>query len=257
MADNFIYPIDDIEKVQLFSVAKSNELIYRSLYDLSLMEQRILLCMISTIDSRPVELRENVDERLVYEFDVDTFCNLFNIKKRGSLQLIAAAAKGLRDHSFWRENANGKLETIAWADKAFVDKEKGVITLIFSDDVKPYLLNLSANFTHYELYRVLRFKSKHTLIIYDLIKAACGINHNLPGTYKVTVDELQKRVGVKRDKNGNAVYQYTDFYNLKARIIEPTIAEINKFTDLAVTVEYIKKGRSVTTILFKYAKNKY
>lgn len=249
---------EEVSRVQRFSVAKSNEFIYRSLYDLSLMEQRILLCMISTIDSRPSDLKFDSNEQLLYEFNIDTFCNLFNIKKRGALKLISEAAKGLRDHSFWMENEDGKYETMAWADKAWVDTKKGVITLLFSPDVKPFLMNLDKNFTHYELYRVLKFKSKHSIIVYDLIKASCGKSYGKKGCYQITVEDFKKHVSIRvNKKTQKPVYQNTDFSDLRVRVLEPAIEEINKYTDLTVEVEYIKKGKSVVMISFTYTKSDF
>ncbi len=45
--------------------------------------------------------------------------------------------------------------------------------------------------------------------------------------------------------------QYERFYNLKVRIINPAIEEINNSTNLFVTWETTKKGRKITGLTFK------
>ena len=64
-----IIPAAEAEDMQRYIVAKSNQFILHSRYDLSLMEQRILACMISMIDSRG-------DELMDCELDIDTFRTL-------------------------------------------------------------------------------------------------------------------------------------------------------------------------------------
>lgn len=51
-------------------------------------------------------------------------------------------------------------------------------------------------------------------------------------------------------------YNYNRFVYFKRYIVEPALKEINRETDLNVTVEYIKVGKTYKKIKF-YIKNKY
>lgn len=48
---------------------------------------------------------------------------------------------------------------------------------------------------------------------------------------------------------------YARFSNLKARVIQPSIDQINKYTDLAVTWVPIREKRSVVAIKFNIEGN--
>lgn len=241
-----ILPAVDADEMQRYVVAKSNQFIVHSRYDLSVMEQRILACMISMIDSRG-------DELMDCELDIDTFCELCKIEKRGSSKYLKDVTKGLRDQSFWMETEEGVFETFSWVDKIKIDEKRGIITLRFSNDMKPYLLNLQSDFTTYKLPMVLRFSSRYTNIVFDLIYSRYGQTNKASGSLSITVDEMRKRVQVKKDKKTDQVVNKNiTFKDLRVRILEPTIEEINKFTDIMVEVKYIKKGRKVDTIQFDY-----
>lgn len=248
-----LLPAIEAKKMQGFVVAKSNQFILHSRYDLSLMEQRILACMISMLDSRPESLLEGDDDSLDCELNIDTFCELCKIEKRGSSKYLKEVTKGLRDQSFWMETSEGVSETFSWVDKVKIDEKRGIIILRFSNDMKPYLLNLDTDFTAYKLPMILRFSSRYTNIIFDLIYAEYGRKYKTSGLYQISVDEMKSRVQIKKDKKTNKVInQNISFKDLRVRILEPAVSEINKFTDIMVDIDYIKNGRKFETIQFKF-----
>ena len=106
--------VAEAQKMEGYIVAKANEFILHSRYDLSTMEQRIIACMISMLDSRS---EDDGDELLNCELDINTFCELCKIEKRGSIKYLKEVTKGLRDKSFWIESSQGVMETFSWVDK--------------------------------------------------------------------------------------------------------------------------------------------
>ena len=243
-----ILPAVEPTEMQRFIVAKSNQFILHSRYDLSLMEQRILACMISMVDSRGSDLQD-------CELDIDTFCTLCKIEKRGSARYLKEVTKGLRDQSFWMETEEGVYETFSWVEKISINEKKGKITIRFSNDMKPFLLNLQSDFTSYKLPMVLRFSSRYTNIVFDLIYSKFGQNGRKSGSLEILVDEMKERVQIKKDKRTNRVVnQNISFKDLRVRILEPTLEEINKFTDIMVDAEYIKNGRKTELIRFNFRK---
>lgn len=243
----------EAQKMQGYIVAKSNQFILHSRYDLSLMEQRIIACMISMLDSRPEELREDNDELLDCELNIDTFCELCKIEKRGSSKYLKEVTKGLRDQSFWMETSEGVSETFSWVDKVKIDEKRGIIALRFSNDMKPYLLNLDKDFTEYKLPMILRFSSRYTNIVFDLIYAEYGKKYRSSGSFRISVEDMKSRVQIKKDKATNKIVnQNISFKDLRVRILEPTVAEINRFTDIMVNIEYIKEGKKVVSIQFNF-----
>ena len=187
--------------------------------------------------------------------DIDTFCTLCKIEKRGSARYLKEVTKGLRDQSFWMETEEGVYETFSWVEKISINEKKGKITLRFSNDMKPFLLNLQSDFTSYKLPMVLRFSSRYTNIVFDLIYSKFGQNGRKSGSLEILVDEMKERIQIKKDKRTNRVVnQNISFKDLRVRILEPTLEEINKFTDIMVDAEYIKNGRKTELIRFNFRK---
>lgn len=50
--------------------------------------------------------------------------------------------------------------------------------------------------------------------------------------------------------------KYADFKILNRDLIKPAIAELNEKSNLAVTVETVKKGRKVTALRFQFKEDK-
>lgn len=255
-----LLPVDaktvEAKKMEDYSVAKSNEFINRSKYDLSVMEQRFLACMISMLDSRTKELREKCDDILSGELSIDTFCELCHIEKRGSIKYIKEVLTTLGQRVFWIESEEGKLTMWRWIDTVDIIPKSGLLRFTFSSCLKPYLLNLEKNFTSYKLPMVMRFSSRYANIIYDLIKAKLGQSYGFRSSLEISVEEMKKKVQVehwdKKRKTTKIVNQNINFKDLRSKILEPAVEDINKCTDVVVELQYVKKGRKIDTICFLF-----
>jgi hypothetical protein len=73
-------------------------------------------------------------------------------------------------------------------------------------------------------------------------------NSDLPYLKKtITVDLIELRDMLQLDG------AYSRFSNLKARVIQPSIDQVNQYTDLAVTWLPIREKRAVVALKFKIA----
>ena len=104
--------------------------------------------------------------------------------------------------------------------------------------MKPFLLQLKSNFTKYELYWTLNFKSKYTIRLYELIKS---IHFNETEEFRkdYTLDELRRLLDAEN---------YKLFADFKRRVLVPSIEEINHYSDKNIEFMPIKSGRSVSRI---------
>lgn len=216
------------------TVRKANELIQKSRFDLSLQQQKIMLYLISQIS--PYD-----DDFKLYEFPIQEFCRVCGINVSGkNYEDIKAAIKEIKDKSIWVRLDNGKDATLSWIEKAYIDPGSGIIQIRLDNDMKPFLLQLKANFTSYELIWTLRFRSKYAIRLYELIKSIHF--HELEEyrrTYKL--DELKALLGAETHKT----YQH-----FRTRALVPAVDEINELSDKNVSFEAIKKGRAVDQISF-------
>lgn len=255
--NNSTMTIIEADNMQDYIVAKDNQFIKKSLYDLSLMEQRILACAISTLDSRQ-ELREN--EMPVCQMRLSSFCELCDIERRGAVKYLKGVLKKLRDTSYWIQKNDGSFTLFSWVAKAEIIDKKDNIIVWLSLDLKPYLLNLNSDFTEYKLPMILRFTNKYSNMIFDLIYAEYRKTSYIygserrysSGTLVMSVEDMKLRVRVKKGEDGKLIHNNIKFVDLRIHMLEPAIEDINKFTDIMVDIEYIMNGRKTETILFHY-----
>ena len=105
--------------------------------------------------------------------------------------------------------------------------------------MKPYLLQLNENFTQYELINTLRFKSKYSIRLYELIKLK-HYKELKDYQFKISVNELVERLD----------YNFDTFSEFHRRAIKKAIKEINLYSDKTISYELIKQQRTVKEIIF-------
>lgn len=216
-----------------YPVVKSNALIQKTRYDLSLSEQKLILHLIQLIEPKD-------DDFKTYHFSIQDYCKVCGIDYNNGKNYmnIKRSLKALRDKSFWMENEDGSETLMSWINKVRTDKRSGVIEVRLDEDLKPYLLQLKQFFTKYNYLYVMTMKSQYSIRLYEILKSY----ENIQGIiYEVT--ELRKLLNLADDI-------LTEWYNFKRIVIEQAIKEINEYTDIQVRYETFKKGRSVFEVAF-------
>ena len=138
----------------------------------------------------------------------------------------------------------GKRETIKsrWISTANYGDGAGYIRLIFAPLVIPYMssLGLEGGFTRYTLEQVGQMTSVHAVRIYELLVQYLKIG--------------KREIGVAWLKNTLQLAGYDAIKDLKLRVIDVAVEQINRHSDLTVSYENIKTGRAVTGFMFSIAK---
>lgn len=214
-------------------VVKQNDLIQKSRFNLSLVQQKIILYLISQISPMDEEFK-------LYEFSIGEFCRIAGIENRSGRQYIELkqAIKEIADKSLWVEIAEDEETLVRWIEKPYINKRSGTIKIRLDKDMKPFLLQMKKNFTQYELVYTLNFKSKYTIRLYELLKS---VHFHELDVYEraYSLAEIKKRMGAER---------YSTYKDFRVRALDPAVKEINQFSDKNVEYAAIKTGRSVTGI---------
>ena len=84
---------------------------------------------------------------------------------------------------------------------------------------------------------VLSLKKDYSFDLYHLAK-----KHQAMGGFQISLDDLFEQLGLPES--------YRRIGNLKDRVINPSLDEITKNTDIDLTYENVKKGRSVVGFKF-------
>ena len=127
-----------------------------------------------------------------------------------------------------------------WVNKVIYKAGQGGSELYFSDEVLLLLREFDAlnPYTKYKKEVVLRLKKDYSLDFYHLAK-----KHQAMGGFQISLDELFQQLGLPESYR-------TRMNNLKYRVIEPSLNEITANTDIDLSYENVKRGRSVVGFKF-------
>lgn len=211
-------------------VTKANELIQKSRFSLSTQQQKIVLFLISRINPWDEDFK-------VYKFSIAEFSRVCGISRLGGKDYaeLKAAIKEIADKSLWVRLENGKETLLRWIEKPYIDEGKGTVEIRLDKDMKPYLLQLRENFTDYELIYTLRFRSKYSIRLYELIRSVQY--HDLK--------EARCRFSVGQLKRLLDAEEYGEYRDFKRRVLNTAVNEVNRYSDRDVQYTELKQGRKV------------
>ena len=168
--------------------------------------------------------------------------------------------KEKKEHGFEFENIV-PIPYVKWTD--YHDE----VTIRFSPEIMPYLINLKTNFTQHALSDLAELNSKYSIILYRWL----SMNYNQYEHYSNKGGRREEQVEEYRNPTismrelremTDTVQDYPRFTNFESYILKNSLKEINAHTHFNVTYDKIKKGRSIDRIVFHIekkpvAKNEY
>ena len=216
-------------------IVKSNHLIEAN-YSLTLNEQRIMLSAISKIDPiKPIDLKT------IIEISASDIQNIFGTKSQKSYRTLAEAATKLFNRTIYIKEENIKIKC-RWVERIeYIDLE-GIIRLRFGVTVLPYITNLVGRFTQYKLNNVSKLTSSYAIRMYELL-----MQWNGTGRRETSIQEFRDMLQVSG---------YNRINNLKARVLDPALNQINERTDITVKFSQKKRGKVITHFIFTFGLKK-
>lgn len=219
-------------------VVKSNQLVEAS-YQLSLNEQRVILTAITQVD-RKFELKSD-DVFTIYARD---FARQFDLRIDGAYSELIKVADRLFDrHVIINQpdpnNVKIQKTKTRWISSISYVPDDGALRIKFAQDIIPFLTLLESQFTKYRLDAISRLTSTYAIRLYELL-----VQWGSVGKREVELQWLKDQFEIG-DK-------YNTIFNLKSRVIDVAVEQINKYSDLSVTYDQRKAGRVVTHLIFSF-----
>lgn len=241
-------------------ITKSNQLIQKTHYDLSLMEQKIVLRLIAMIDPR-------LDRELpMFELSIREFAELCDMDKYSGTNRrnIRASIQSCASKTFWiTPDGTKKQVLVHWLRDAVIDERNDKIKLGLDPMLSPYLTQLKSFFTEYNIEYILRMHSQYSIRFYELCKSYENLfypgNGKAPIPYKdfqvdeikdmfsdrpLTDDEKRKMSASEIRKHTPLREKYKNFSDFKKWVLDAAQKEINEYTDLNVDFIPMKSGHS-------------
>lgn len=220
-----------------WKVTKSNDLV-EACYKLTLNEQRLVLLAIAQIDPRKPLRRDGY-----YRVSAADFAAYFPVPLKQAYEAINdGASRLIRRVVKTYDQKNQIREEFVLAHHIKYHDGEGFVEFAFSPSAAPHLSMLSAKFTTYELKQVGQLSSSYGVRMYELLKQFAST-----GERQISLEMFKERL----DLAG----QYERFFNLKTRVLEPAIKEINAYTDLTVDWDTVRKGQRVVGLMFLFQEN--
>ena len=221
-------------------VVKDNLLINAS-YNLEVTEQRLILLAI--INARQTGNGITADSKL--EIHASDYASRFDVTNDGAYRALKNAVLNLfdRQFSFKEEDKNGKIGTVKsrWVSRIKYIDDSATLEITFAPDVVPLITRLEQHFTSYQIKQVAQLTGKYAIRLYELLIAWREVG-KVP---QINLAEFRNKIGVEDD-------EYMRMSDFKIRVLEPSIKQINEHTDITVTYEQHKKGRSIIGFSFRF-----
>ncbi|MCK1794277.1 replication initiation protein [Pseudomonas violetae] len=217
-------------------VTQSNKLIEAS-HTLTLNEKRLVLCAASLIDSRKPLPKDGY-----LTIRADTFADVFGLKVKHAYEALDDAATKLFNRDI-RRYAKGKIvERMRWVFHVKYKEGQGCVELGFSPTVLPHLTMLNKEFTSYQLKQIGSLSSFYAVRLYELMSQFLKL-----GERECSLDQLRQMLDLGE--------KYQDVKDMRKRVLDPALKELNSSTDLTVVAEPRRKGRKIIGFAFTITKS--
>lgn len=221
-------------------VVKSNDLIRKSRYSLTLQQQKIVLYAISKIKPHDNIFTE-------YTFKIIDFCRVCGLSMSGSYYYdsIKSDLNELLQRS-WITLNDGTEMTISWIGDAKIKQDDGTISFRFNPNMAPYLFELKERYTQYKLESVLWFKSTYSIRLYELLRSYTtqkNLEEYISKDIEMGLDELRSYLGAEN--------KYPSWGDFERYILRKAKDEINSYSkDIHIEYDVIKEGRQAKKVRF-------
>ena len=219
-------------------VVKTNQL-NSALQNLSLPEIRIV--QLAIVDARETNTGLSTDKPL--RIDALRYAEMFETTRQNGYKRMKEAEETLFNRRFSYIDDDGKVIKSRWIQQVKYLDDEGAIELVFTLAVVNGISRINGAedfFTSYLLEQTASMDSIYSVRLYELLvqwKAA----------KQTPMFELEKF----RDQLGVEASEYKAMCDFKKRVLQVAVDEINEKSDIKISYEQVKKGRSIAGFKFK------
>ena len=235
--------VDDMQIKEQDLVVTSNRYVEAS-YFFTANEEKIIYC--AMVSARKLTV---VDQDTFIDVYAHDFGALVGLDDREAFRALKRASATLKKRfvSFFEPDPStgqpSELEVPLFTALRYVPSE-GVIRLRFTKEIIPHFMQLiGGNFTQHEIGYLARLSSVYAIRLYRMLHKELWKAKPID----IELEELRYMLQLG-DK-------YTAIKDFKINVIDIAVREINQTTDLTVSYENIKHGRSITGLRFLVRKD--
>ena len=197
---------------------------------MSIDEKRLLIL------ASPIARIIDATEKDAITITSESFAKECGIKTNSAYSQMEEASKNLL-RRYFSYGDNKKKTYCNWVIRAIY--ENGSISICFPEEVLLMLKEFDKlnPYTKYKKDIVLSLKKDYSFDLYHLAK-----KYQAMGQFEMSLEHIKTELGLPKS--------YDKLCNLKDRVIKPSLDEITANTDIELTYENVKQGRSVVGFKF-------
>lgn len=217
------------------NVVMANTLV-RSAQSLSLAEKRMLFAAVA-------KMGNNFGEVVLLATE---YAATFDLPPNQAYEQLKAASENFFNRYFTLAvpDRKGVMRwKIRWLSSIGYEEGSGRVGLRFTEEVLPYLCDLTREFTKYRLKQACALRSIHAWRLLELFEQQSN------GWLAISVEEFHHAMETPELYRRN-------FNHLRVKLIEPAIKELCDKDGWLVSWEPVKRGRKVVSLKFTFERDK-
>jgi Initiator Replication protein len=211
-------------------------------YKLTLAEKRLILLVLTKIDSHPDKPAVLADTRItVSAADV---IEHIGIDKRKAYEMLTEASERIAER--WiiidrpdPEEPKLKKTRTRWVSAIDYIPDSGKVGLYLAPKIIPYLTRLAGEFVKYRIDQVAGMSSVYAIRLYEML-----LQWITKGEREIELDWLREKFDLPES--------YKRICDLKMRVIDPAVEQVNTHSNINVTYTQRKSGRTVVAFIFRF-----
>lgn len=224
-------------------VVKTNRL-NQAFQVLSLAEFHIV--QLAIVDARDTGTGLTTDMPL--RIDALRYADVFGTTRQNAYMRMKEAEETLFNRRFSFFDEDGKLVKSRWISQVKYLDNEGAIEIVFTPAVVQGISRINGVkefFTQYLLSQTAQLKSVYSSRLYELLIQW----RSTQKTPIINLEDFRAQLGIEEN-------QYKLMSDFKKRVLDLAINDINKKTDIKVTYQQHKKGRSISGFSFSFKQKK-
>jgi plasmid replication initiation protein len=222
-------------------VVKANRLVQAS-YTLSTVEQRIVL--LAVVNARESGKGMGIKDDLLH-ISASDYATAFGVSKQAAQQALAGAVETLFNRRVTIDYFDKDLGqtiplTVRWINAMSYLDDRAMIAIRFNPEIAPEFTRLESNFTAYMLDDIRDLNSAYSIRLYEIAAQW----RNAGQTPLIELAEFRQKMGL-------AEGEYKGIDDLKKRVLNLAVKQINDTTDITLECEQVKAGRAIKGFIFK------
>lgn len=219
-------------------VFKSNELAV-SRYDLTEHETKLILCCVALLN--PTLENPTREDRTV-SFTYQQYAQMMGLSCDNAYHRLNKATSELMTRTVEIIYPTGDVakRIFQWVNYAEFNRKTQSLTLVFSEDILPYLFQLK-RFIKYNLEHVKLFENKYSMRIYEWLLKEMTQQNTHKRNILISISEFKFMLMLEKN--------YPEFKELNRWVLKPITKDLNTYSNMKLKIE--KRGRPADTLIFQ------